>query len=92
VVSRDQQVGRYAAPWGASTDVLAGADLDILVWPGTIVRKTLAATAVTAPAAARTAAGALHVTAGDATFDVPVATADQLDAPGRLDRLTRLTW
>src|SRR5262249_56222557 len=29
VVSRDQTVGRYVLPWGASSDVVSTADLDI---------------------------------------------------------------
>jgi D-alanyl-D-alanine carboxypeptidase (penicillin-binding protein 5/6) len=92
VVSKDQTVGRYAPPWGGGSDVVAGEDLDILVWPGTVVRRALRANPASPPVSPRTAAGSLHVTAADAAFDVPVATTDQLYPPGRLARLTRLTW
>jgi serine-type D-Ala-D-Ala carboxypeptidase (penicillin-binding protein 5/6) len=92
VVSRDQTVGRYQPPWGGASDIVAAVDLDVLVWPGTVVRQTLRARAVAPPVSPRTAVGSLHVTAGDATFDLPVVSADQLYPPGRLARLTRLTW
>jgi serine-type D-Ala-D-Ala carboxypeptidase (penicillin-binding protein 5/6) len=92
VVSRDQTVGGYELPWGGATDVVAAQDLDILVWPGTIVRMELHAQPVAPPVSPRTTVGSLHVTAGDAVFDVPVANTDQLYGPGRLARLTRVTW
>jgi serine-type D-Ala-D-Ala carboxypeptidase (penicillin-binding protein 5/6) len=92
VASKDQTVGRYALPWGGGSDVIAAEDLDVLAWPGTVVRETLRARAVDPPVSPRTAVGSLRVTAGDAVFDLPVANADQLYAPGRLARLTRVTW
>lgn len=92
VVSRDQTVGRYELPWGGASDVVAAQDLDVLVWSGTVVRMALRARAVEPPVSPRTAAGTLHVTAGDAVFDLPVVNADQIYGPGRLARLTRVTW
>jgi serine-type D-Ala-D-Ala carboxypeptidase (penicillin-binding protein 5/6) len=92
VVTRRQKVGRYAPPWGGGSDVLAGYDLDILTWPGTIVRLSLRTRAVNGDLAAGTKVGSLHVVAGDATFDVPVTTADALTAPTWPQRLTRVSW
>ena len=92
VVSKNQSVGRYDLPWGGGSDVVATQDLDVLVWAGTVVRMSLRADAVSPPVSPRTRLGSLHVTAGDAAFDLPVANADQLVAPGRLARLTRVTW
>jgi D-alanyl-D-alanine carboxypeptidase (penicillin-binding protein 5/6) len=92
VVSHLQTVGRYVLPWGGGSDVVAASDLDILVWPGTVVRLRLETQAVSAAVAQGSAVGTLHVTAGDATFDVPVTNADRLPGPGRLQRLTRITW
>lgn len=92
VVSKDQTVGRYAAPWGSVSDVVATQDLDVLVWSGTVIRTTLRARAVDPPLSPRTGVGTLHVTAGDATFDLPVANATQMTPAGRLARLTRVTW
>jgi serine-type D-Ala-D-Ala carboxypeptidase (penicillin-binding protein 5/6) len=92
VVSKNQTVGRYDLPWGGGSDVVATQDLDVLVWAGTVVRTALRADAVSPPVSPRTTVGSLHVTAGDAVFDLPVANADQLTPPGRLARLTRVTW
>jgi hypothetical protein len=52
----------------------------------------LQADAVSPPVSPQTGVGSLRVTAGDAVFDLPVANADQLLAPGRADRLTRVSW
>jgi len=92
VASKDQTVGRYTLPWGGGTDVVAAEDLDILVLPGMVVRQSLRATPVSPPTSPRTPAGSLRVTAGDAVFDLAVVNEDQLYGPGRLARLTRLTW
>jgi D-alanyl-D-alanine carboxypeptidase (penicillin-binding protein 5/6) len=92
VVSKNQSVGRYDLPWGGGSDLVATQDLDVLVWAGTVVRTALRADAATPPVSPRTTLGSLHVTAGDAVFDLPVANADQLNPPGRLARLTRVTW
>jgi serine-type D-Ala-D-Ala carboxypeptidase (penicillin-binding protein 5/6) len=92
VVTAQQKVGRYAPPWGGGSDVLAGSDLDILTWPGTIVRLSLRTRAVKGGLPAGTEVGSLHVVAGDATFDVPVTNADAVAAPTWSQRLTRVTW
>jgi D-alanyl-D-alanine carboxypeptidase (penicillin-binding protein 5/6) len=92
VVSRNQTVGRYTLPWGGGTDIVATEDLDLLAWPGTVVRVQLRTAAVEPPVSPQTQVGRLHVTAGDGFYDVPVATTDQLYGPGRLARLTRITW
>jgi serine-type D-Ala-D-Ala carboxypeptidase (penicillin-binding protein 5/6) len=92
VVSKNQTVGRYDLPWGGGSDVVATRDLNVLVWAGTVVRMALQADAVSPPVSPQTGVGSLRVTAGDAVFDLPVANADQLLAPGRADRLTRVSW
>lgn len=92
VVSKDQTVGRYDLPWGGGSDVVATRDLQVLVWAGTVVHRTLRAQAVSPPVPAGRKVGSLRVTAGEAVFDLPVRNADQLAAPGHLARLTRVTW
>jgi hypothetical protein len=57
-----------------------------------VVRTALRAKSVVPPTSPRTPVGSLRVTAGDAAFDLPVANVDQLYPPGRLARLTRVTW
>jgi D-alanyl-D-alanine carboxypeptidase (penicillin-binding protein 5/6) len=90
VVSKDQVVGRYAAPWGGNADIVAAADLDLIVLPGTPVRARLAARPVRAPAAPGPPLGALRVQAADRSADVPVSLGQELEGPTPLWRLTRL--
>ncbi|MBO0684445.1 MAG: hypothetical protein J2P45_14910, partial [Candidatus Dormibacteraeota bacterium] len=88
VVSRNQTVGRIDAPWGSSSDLVAGKDLDVATLSGTVVRSRLQAE-VTGAVAAGDQVGSLHVTAGDSSYDIPINAADGITAPGRLWRLTR---
>jgi serine-type D-Ala-D-Ala carboxypeptidase (penicillin-binding protein 5/6) len=89
VVSRDQAVGRVDAPWGSASDLYATQGLDIQTLSGTPVRSRLQARIDGAvPAGARV--GTLRVTAGDSAYDLPVATAAPIAAPGRLWRLVRV--
>lgn len=92
VVSRDQTVGRYVMPWGPRSDVVSSADLDILIWAGTVVRAKLRTAAVGSSVSARADVGKLQVTAGDAAYDVAVTTADEIEGPSFLARLTRVGW
>ena len=92
VVSRNQKVGRYDLPWGGGSDVVTTQNLKVFVWGDTKVRANLRARAVSPPTSPATRVGSLRVTAGDAVFNVPVTNVAELPAPGRLARLTRLTW
>jgi len=92
VVSKQQTVGRYAPPWGGGADVVASGDADLLIWSGTVVRTRLETHGVAGDVAAGATVGTLHVTAGDATLDVPVAMADALAGPGWAQRAIRVTW
>ncbi len=92
VVSGGETVGRYDPPWGGGSDLVATRGLHVLVWAGTVVRRTLQAHAVSPPLSPGRRVGNLRVTAGDAVFDVPVTNVAELSAPGRLARLTRVTW
>jgi len=92
VVSRDQTVGRYVLPWGTSSDIVSTADLDLLVWGGTVLRMNLQAAPVDAAVPAKAEVGKLHVTAGDASYDIDVATTESIPAPSFMARLTRLGW
>ena len=92
LVSAGQPVGSYRTPWGESAGVAAVEDLDVLAWPGSPVRARLAAWPLRPPVSPRTTVGSLEVTVGLQTYDLPVAVTGQLYGPGRLARLTRVTW
>ena len=89
VVTRDQPVGRYEAPWGSRTDIIAADQLALVEWPGLLMRMRLEVPAAQAPLPPGSAAGALVITLGDQQARVPLITADPLFQPGNRWRLIR---
>jgi D-alanyl-D-alanine carboxypeptidase (penicillin-binding protein 5/6) len=92
VLSKYQSVGSYEPPWGGHTDLLSTANVDLVEWPGMILRQSLRVPAITIdkPIPPGTSAGALHIILGDYALDIPLKTADALYPPGRFWRLTRI--
>ncbi|HEV2477373.1 MAG TPA: D-alanyl-D-alanine carboxypeptidase [Candidatus Dormibacteraeota bacterium] len=93
VLQKHQTVGIYSTAWGEQSDVVSLDDVDLVEWPGMVLRKRLDARplSVDRPLPPYTKAGSLHLTLGDYDLDVPLATFDQLYPPGRFWRLTRVT-
>jgi D-alanyl-D-alanine carboxypeptidase (penicillin-binding protein 5/6) len=89
LVARGQVLGRYAAPWGAASAIVAGADLRVLLWPGTTVTTVLRAPDLGAPARVGAVVGGLDVSAGGRAMQVPARLAGALAAPDALWLLTR---
>ena len=89
---RHQAVGSYDTEWGWHSDVISVSDLNLVEWPGMVLRQTLQAKTlnVDKPLAAGTSAGSLHVVLGDYDLDVALVTATVIYPPGRFWRLTRL--
>ena len=94
VIARNQAVASYSAPWGGQADLLSTVDVDLVEWPGMILRQRLDARAlqVDMPVNTGTPAGSEHVVLGDYSFDVPLVTGSPLYPPGRLWRLTRINF
>jgi serine-type D-Ala-D-Ala carboxypeptidase (penicillin-binding protein 5/6) len=88
-VARGQVLGRYAAPWGAISAVVAGADVRMLVWPGTSVTTVLRAPDIRAPARVGSVVGAIDVSANGLATAVPARLAGGLAAPNLLWLVTR---
>ena len=93
VVARNETVATYTAPWGAQSDLLSSVDVDVIEWPGMVLRQRVAARAlvIDRPIAAGSPEGTLHMVLGDYVIDDPIVTADPMYPPGRLWRLTRLS-
>lgn len=93
VLARNQSVGTYITPWGAQSDVVSTADVDLAEWPGMVLRQNLDVKwlIVDKPLPATTKVGTHHITLGEYRLDVPVVTATPLYPPGRFWRLTRLS-
>jgi serine-type D-Ala-D-Ala carboxypeptidase (penicillin-binding protein 5/6) len=92
VVSLNQSVGAYVAPWGSQTGLLSTVDVDLVEWPGMVLRQRLDAPSIVIDKSlpAGTAEGSEHIVLGDYLLDVPLVTAGALYPPGRAWRLTRL--
>jgi serine-type D-Ala-D-Ala carboxypeptidase (penicillin-binding protein 5/6) len=94
VIAKNQAVATYVTPWGAQSDLLSTVDVNLVEWPGMILRQRLDAPAIVIdkPLAAGTSEGSEHVVLGDYTLDVELVTASPLYPPGRAWRLTRVNF
>jgi D-alanyl-D-alanine carboxypeptidase (penicillin-binding protein 5/6) len=94
IMAKNQAVATYATPWGGQSDLLSTVDVDLVEWPGMIVRQRLDAPAlvVDQPIAPGTREGSEHVVLGDYALDVELVTASPLYPPGRAWRLTRINF
>ncbi len=94
VLERNESVATYTTQWGAQSDLVSTVDVDLAEWPGMVLRQRLDANTlvVDTPIAPDTREGTAHLVLGDYVLDVPLVTADPLYPPGRLWRLTRLTF
>jgi serine-type D-Ala-D-Ala carboxypeptidase (penicillin-binding protein 5/6) len=94
VIARNQSVASYTMPWGAGTDIVSQVDVDLVEWPGLVLRQRLNAKSIVVdrPLPSGTPEGTERVVLGDYDLDVPLVTADALYPPGRLWRLTRVSF
>jgi D-alanyl-D-alanine carboxypeptidase (penicillin-binding protein 5/6) len=92
VIVKNQTVATYVTPWGAQTDLVSTVDVELIEWPGMVLRQRLDAHALVldTPLPAGTQEGSVHMVLGDYNLDVPLVTADPMYPPGRFWRLTRL--
>lgn len=94
ILSRNESVATYTTAWGAQSDLVSASDVDVVEWPGLVLRQRLDAKTIVIdkPLASRTREGTEHIVLGDYDLDVPLVTADPLYPPGRLWRLTRVSF
>jgi D-alanyl-D-alanine carboxypeptidase (penicillin-binding protein 5/6) len=94
IIARNQAVATYFTPWGGQSDLLSTVDVDLVEWPGMIVRQRLDAPSIIVdkPIAPGTREGSLHEVLGDYILDVELVTASPLYPPGRAWRLTRVNF
>jgi hypothetical protein len=94
VIARNQALAHYTAAWGAESDLISSVDVDLVEWPGMVLRHTLDARPLSVDQAipSSTLEGHEHVILGDYDLDVPLVTADPMYPPGRLWRLTRIAF
>ena len=94
ILEKNETVATYVTPWGEQTDLVASVPVDLVEWPGMVLRQRLDARAIVVdqPLNAGTVEGSEHVVLGDYQLDVPLVTANPLFPPGRFWRLTRLSF
>jgi D-alanyl-D-alanine carboxypeptidase (penicillin-binding protein 5/6) len=92
VLVKNQTVATYITPWGAQTDLVSTVDVELIEWPGMVLRQHLNAhpLVLDQPLPAGTQEGTEHMVLGDYLLDIPLVTADPMYPPGRFWRLTRL--
>jgi hypothetical protein len=91
-LSKYVAVGSYELPWGGHSDLLSTTNVDLVEWPGMILRQSVRAPAITItkPIPSGTSAGVLNMVLGDYNLDIPLTTSDAIYPPGRIWRLTRI--
>ena len=94
VIAKNQAVAAYATPWGGQSDLISTADVDLIEWPGMVLRQRLDARAIVIdkPVAPGTREGSEHLVLGDYKLDVDLVTGSPLYPPGRLWRITRINF
>ena len=94
VIARNETVATYVTPWGAQSDLVSSVDVNLVEWPGMVLRKHLDTRMIVVdqPLPAGTREGTEHLVLGDYNLDIPLVTADALYPPGRFWRLTRLSF
>jgi serine-type D-Ala-D-Ala carboxypeptidase (penicillin-binding protein 5/6) len=94
VIARNQTIATYITPWGAQSDLVSSVDVNLVEWPGMVLRQRLETRSIVLdqPLAAGTQEGTEHLVLGDYNLDIPLVTADPLYPPGRFWRLTRLSF
>jgi serine-type D-Ala-D-Ala carboxypeptidase (penicillin-binding protein 5/6) len=92
VLNKNAAVGSYQLPWPDRTDLLSTYSVDLVEWPGMILKESLRTPAIVVdqPIAAGTAEGVLQITLGAYAIDVPLTTAQAVYPPGRFWRAIRI--
>ena len=89
VLRKNQTVARYRTPWGATADITAQDDLDVVTWPGMVVRTHFEAQPVNPPLARGARVGVFSVKVGDQALQTVLLTDAALGKPPTRYKLTR---
>ncbi|HEV1996548.1 MAG TPA: D-alanyl-D-alanine carboxypeptidase [Candidatus Dormibacteraeota bacterium] len=89
ILTGNQTVGHYVTPWGSRTDIVAKDGLDVIIWPGIIVRTHFEARPVNPPVAAKAVVGTFSVKGGDQVLMTTLLTDTALTKPPTRYKLFR---
>jgi serine-type D-Ala-D-Ala carboxypeptidase (penicillin-binding protein 5/6) len=90
VLSTDQVVAEYAAPWGDTATVFADQDVNWIAYDGMMLHQRTDLTVVRAPLPSGSSVGTLTLQLGDQRVRLPLKTTEPIFEPDIVWRLTRL--
>lgn len=90
VLSTDQVIAEYAAPWGDTATVFAGQDVNWVAYDGLVLHQRTDVTVVRAPLPSGSRVGTLSLQLGDQHIQLPLQTTQPIFEPDIVWRLTRL--
>ena len=90
VLSTDQVIAEYAAPWGDTATVFAGQDVNWVAYDGLVLHQRTDVTVVRAPLPSGSSVGTLTLQLGDQHIQLPLKTTQPIFEPDIVWRLTRL--
>jgi serine-type D-Ala-D-Ala carboxypeptidase (penicillin-binding protein 5/6) len=94
LIKRNERIATYLTPWGAQSDLVSPVDVDLITWPGMVLRQRLYTSPIVVehPIPAGSKEGNVNIVLGEYNVDVPLVTLYPMYPPGRLWRLTRVSF
>ena len=90
VLSTNQVIAEYAAPWGDTATVFADRDVNWVAYDGVVLRQRADLKSVKAPLASGTSVGILTLELGEQSTKLPLRTTEPIFEPDIFWRLFRL--
>ncbi|HEV3461299.1 MAG TPA: D-alanyl-D-alanine carboxypeptidase [Candidatus Dormibacteraeota bacterium] len=90
VLSTNQVIAEYAAPWGDTATVFADQDLNWVVYDGMVLQQRTDLRTVRAPLPSGSRVGTLTLQLGEQRTQLPLKTTEPIFAPDTVWRLTRV--
>ena len=90
VLSTNQVIAEYAAPWGDTATVFAEQDLNWVAYDGMVLRQSTDVIKVRAPLPSGSRVGTLTLELGKQRIQLPLKTTEPIFEPDSVWRLTRL--
>ncbi len=89
VLSTNQVIGEYAAPWGDTATVFSDQDVNWVAYDGMVVSQRTDLKVVKAPLPSGSSVGTLTLQLGERRVQLPIKTTEPIFEPDTLWRLTR---
>jgi D-alanyl-D-alanine carboxypeptidase (penicillin-binding protein 5/6) len=90
VLSTNQLIAEYAAPWGDTATVFADQDVNWVAYDGMVLRQRVDLRTIRAPLPSGSSVGTLTLQLGEQQMQLPLKTTQPIFAPDTVWRLTRV--